>query len=352
MVMKRMVMILLVVVVAAAATAEGTNEARNEPPKLRADDLAAIIEEWAPLIWLHPEEVFFPSSVDFHFENVEVRDRNETQMQAFPDRYSVVTGPDTSAYHLNTVPDLECGDCLLDWFAGQNIIEVPVPTYVFVKDYQDACGTVDVVYRSFYPYNFGKDVCVGVTVGGVCEGVMQSFGNHVGDWEHYSIRIRNGSVTDCYVSVHSFGAYYAWNDTEGNFQLVRGEQKINLINVTYPQTVEVVDGFHAELFSANGSHGLWSASGTHEYIHFPIHLQDQAERGYAWRTWDLLDVVSWDDETVYEGEQHYLGYRGRWGNQEMGCGIVEEVSGECVLVGGPGLWPAGPGDFGDDCPLR
>ncbi|MPC80707.1 hypothetical protein E2C01_075295 [Portunus trituberculatus] len=55
---------------------------------------------------------------------------------------------------------------------------------------------------------------------------------------------------------------------------------------------------------------------------------------------------------MFVGDEHYLGYRGKWGNQEQGCGIVEEVSGECVLVGGPGFWPAGPSDFPDDCLLH
>ncbi|XP_063839799.1 uncharacterized protein LOC135088741 [Scylla paramamosain] len=341
------VKVVMVVVLAAASGVLAVTHSRKPLP----DSLGAIIEQWAPLIWLHPEEVFFPSSVDFHLFNVEVRDRNETTVQSLQDRYSIVTGPETRSYHLNSVPDLECADCLLDWFRGQNISEVAVPTYAFVKDHKDPCGTVDVAYRSFYPYNYGKDVCVGVPIGGVCQGVMQSFGNHVGDWEHFSIRIRNGSVTDCYVSVHSFGAYYSWNDTAQNFQLVRGE-KIDVIDVTYPESVEVVEGRHAELFSANGSHGLWSERGTHEYAHFPIHLQDQTERGYPWRTWDLLEVVFWDKDEGFVGDEHYLGYRGTWGNQEQGCGIVEEVSGECVLVGGPGFWPAGPSDFPDDCHLH
>lgn len=39
-------------------------------------------------------------------------------------------------------------------------------------------------------------------------------------------------------------------------------------------------------------------SGTHEYVHFPIHLQDQAERGYEWRTWEKLDIVLWDPDTT------------------------------------------------------
>ncbi|XP_037800159.1 vacuolar protein sorting-associated protein 62-like [Penaeus monodon] len=322
----------------------------GSPVKPVPRELLDIIIDWAPLIWLHPEEVFFPSSVEFHFENVEVRTANETVVQTSPDRWSVVTGPETSSMHLNSVPDLDCADCLLDWFAGQNVSEVTVPTYVFIKDYHDACGTVDVAYRSFYPYNFGKDVCVGVPVGDVCEGYMQSFGNHVGDWEHFSIRIRNKKVVECYIAVHSFGAWYSWNETANNFQFTHGEDsRIDVIDVTYPVTVEVVEGRHAEVFSANGSHGLWSEAGTHEYVHFPIHLKDQTDRGYAWRTWDSLEIVEYDPDVIYEGELHYLDFRGRWGNQKRGC-EVEVVSGECILVGGPGYWPQGPGDFPeDDC---
>ncbi|XP_042874714.1 uncharacterized protein LOC122254917 [Penaeus japonicus] len=297
----------------------------GSPVKPVSKELIDIIVDWAPLLWLHPEEVFFPSSVDFHFENVEVRADNETVAQASPDRRSVVTGPETSSMHLNSVPDLACADCLLDWFSGQNVSEVSVPTYVFIRDYQDACGTVDVVYRNFYPYNYGKDVCVGKSVG-----------------------VYNRKVVECYVSVHSFGAWYSWNDTTNNFQFTHGEDsRIDVVDVTYPATVEVVQGRHAEVFSANGSHGLWSEAGTHEYVHFPIHLRDQTARGYAWRTWDRLEIVEYDPDVTYEGNLHYLGYRGRWGNQKRGC-EVQPISGECILGGGPGFWPQGPGDFPED----
>ena len=33
--------------------------------------------KWAPLVWLHPEDVFYPSNVDFYLENMEV---NELQI--------------------------------------------------------------------------------------------------------------------------------------------------------------------------------------------------------------------------------------------------------------------------------
>jgi hypothetical protein len=34
-----------------------------------AQDLAA---KWAPLVWLHPDEQFFPSNIDFFLDQMEV----------------------------------------------------------------------------------------------------------------------------------------------------------------------------------------------------------------------------------------------------------------------------------------
>ncbi len=45
-----------------------------------------------------------------------------------------------------------------------------VPTYAVVTDHGDACNTVDVFYFTFYPYNYGKDVCFGIGYGPFCIG--------------------------------------------------------------------------------------------------------------------------------------------------------------------------------------
>lgn len=82
-----------------------------------------------------------------------------------------------------------CGDCLLDWFVGQNVSQETVPTYVFVKDYQDACGTVDVAYRSFYPYNYGKDVCVGKYEGGRAKLEKKDLIYGTGNLPGYRVRV-------------------------------------------------------------------------------------------------------------------------------------------------------------------
>ena len=44
--------------------------------------------------------------------------------------------------------------------------------YALVKEWHDECGTIDVAYPFFYPYNYGKDICMGVDIGGHCNGPL------------------------------------------------------------------------------------------------------------------------------------------------------------------------------------
>ena len=55
-----------------------------------------------------------------------------------------------------------CPACLgPTFFHGNNVVNGGVPVYAIVREYQDAWKTVDVVYHTFYPYNRGKQVCIG-----------------------------------------------------------------------------------------------------------------------------------------------------------------------------------------------
>ena len=106
-----------------------------------------------------------------------------------------------------------CPACLGPaFFHGSNVAKGGVPVYAIVREYQDAWKTVDVVYHTFYPYNRGKLVCIGITSNdfqfswfsyrytykkypsfiGIstdkdkdgCLGNVESFGNHVGKVAH------------------------------------------------------------------------------------------------------------------------------------------------------------------------
>lgn len=55
-----------------------------------------------------------------------------------------------------------CPSCLgPTFFHGNNVNNGGVPVYAIVREYQDAWKTIDVVYHTFYPYNRGKQVCIG-----------------------------------------------------------------------------------------------------------------------------------------------------------------------------------------------
>jgi len=47
------------------------------------------------------------------------------------------------------------------FFYGQPVANGGVPVYAIVRQYYDAWNTIDVVYHTFYPYNRGKNVCIG-----------------------------------------------------------------------------------------------------------------------------------------------------------------------------------------------
>ena len=38
-----------------------------------SDETKKLISDWAPLIWIHSEDPFLPSNIDFYLDNMEVR---------------------------------------------------------------------------------------------------------------------------------------------------------------------------------------------------------------------------------------------------------------------------------------
>jgi len=302
-----------------------------------------LVYEWAPRVWLHSQEVFNPSTVQYHLNNIQVRNAGETVLQSPPvPQSSLLTGEETADYHMNT--DMPCTNCYQPFFSGEKPAEVP--SYTFVTEHNDSCSTIDITYTFFYPFNYGKDVCVGIGDVSGCLGEVLTFGNHVGDWEHVSLRIQGGRPSQIYVGVHSFGAWYSWNENTRKFYFVEGEPVIRKtvkhgkifpvkMEVEYPPELLLEDG-HPAVFSANGSHGVWADAGVHNYIHIlTVHLDDVCERGLAWDTWNNLDIIETAPEDTYAGENTWVDFRGRWGNiQKLDCGF-EPLVGECGLVGGP-----------------
>ena len=277
-----------------------------------ADTQLHLLTTYAPRVWLAPGEEYMPSSVDWAFERL-VRFRN----------------PEDGRYWVRTRQALDSpSDDSLAVFAGHL---ASAPVYAF---WVDKGEVVDLVYFFFYPYKRGKEI------------LDTMWGNHVGDWEHITVRLERSSggaalePRQVYISAHDFGGAYPW------------------------ESLEKVDT-HPIVYAAKGSHGVWKDPGNHEYKDLGLlgDLVDHCGEGTAWDTWERLEAFDFaakqglgdtvwpvwmgsDFENPGSGADPTDPASGpiyRWGNTKEGCG-AEFVSGECRLNDGPtgpnskGVW--------------
>ncbi|KAH6644399.1 hypothetical protein C7974DRAFT_383474 [Boeremia exigua] len=106
-------------------------------------------------------------------------------------------------------------------------------------------GVVDAFWFFFYSYNLGNTV------------FNVRFGNHVGDWEHTTVRFHNGVPKAVFFSEHAFGEAYTWDAVEK-----MGKRPVG--------------------FSATGTHAMYGTAGTHPYVLPGGILHDVTDRGPLW----------------------------------------------------------------------
>lgn len=356
------------------------NQARRWPamptslPTPSNSEKASSLDLYAPRVWLadyepdHPEgEIYFPSSVEWSFEHLY---RN----------WLTVVSPSLplASWWLFTEEALGSPSAVLPYFHGCDGFSTgspcdlaDTPAYAFWDEVEvDVAGESvvvhDLIYFFFYPYNRGKEV------------LFTIYGNHVGDWEHVSVRLTpqwdesNGWLlkpAQIYLSAHDFGRNYGWDQitTEVGYEIflpVVLRQASASPSAGVAQSVPVaLDSLssplatHPVVYAAWGAHGLWRDPGRHVYKQTPIgDLSDWTGAGTAWDTWLNLIAFDYDTESGLAGStwpvwmsQDYLNqFNGdsdpasgpiyRWGNFEGGC----TITGDCRLENGP----TGPVDKG------
>lgn len=336
------------------------------------------LNRYAPRVWLadyepdHPEgEIYFPSSVEWSFEHL-----NRVWFQP-------VFHPVPPNWWLFTKDPLGSPSSVLPYFhgcdgasTGSPCSLADAPAYAFWDEVEfDVSGdwvkVHDLVYFFFYPYNRGKEV------------FDTMYGNHVGDWEHVSVRLtpqwdeQTGwslKPAQIYLSAHDFGRNYLWDEISKTFwgtiflptilqngspslfnQTQQAEQAATVSQMTSLPT-------HPIVYSAWGAHGLWRDPGEHVYKHLPWPagtLSDWTGPGTAWDTWHHVTAFDYDSKMGLGGSTWPVWMSGdygnpslgdsnpasgpiyRWGNYERGC---DAISGSCRLEDGPtgpvskGVW--------------
>lgn len=170
------------------------------------DQIEALLHHYSPLVYFHPNEQFLPSSVSWFFENgallyTKGEEANPVPIEPPTGSNLPQGGSNDGAYwlgHPTANEKLKKGN-LLD-----------VESYVNVKPMLGATFT-DLAIWVFYPFNGPARAKVGalnVSLGKI--------GQHVGDWEHVTLRISNfsGELRNVYFSTHSKGVWASVSQLE------------------------------------------------------------------------------------------------------------------------------------------
>ncbi|KAJ4386785.1 hypothetical protein N0V93_009683 [Gnomoniopsis smithogilvyi] len=220
-----------------------------------------------PLVWLHSDDLFRPSDLLQHI-------RHTTPMINMEPLDGL---PEITLENLALLNEKATGNGPVALTAKDDITAFPAWLYgetpgktgklenstacvVILVESKHESSNLDAFYFYFYSYNRGVNITsVLPPIQGLLEGKLDRemyFGDHVGDWEYNMIRFRDGSPTGIYLSHHSDGSAYGWDDEALTIQNNR-----------------------PLVYSAIGSHANWVSPGSH--VHDSVIL-DHCNAGQQW----------------------------------------------------------------------
>ncbi|KAK6937726.1 Vacuolar protein sorting-associated protein 62 [Dillenia turbinata] len=265
------------------ACLKNTNSMLHAMPNL--DQIHALIKHYGPTVFFHPDELYLPSSVSWFFQNgallykkgCSVGEPIDTLGSNLPSG-----GTNDGEYWI----DLPRNDQSSSIKYGN--LESAV-LHVHVKPALGGTFT-DIAMWVFCPFNGPATVKIGIM-----SFPLSKVGQHVGDWEHFTLRISNftGELCSIYFSQHSGGK---WADA---------------------CELEFVEGNKAVVYSTKSGHASFPHPGT--YLQGSSRLgigirNDAARSNFYVDSCNKYEIVA--AEYLNEGvvkEPCWLQYMREWG---------------------------------------
>ncbi|MCD7459345.1 hypothetical protein HAX54_040672 [Datura stramonium] len=181
------------------------------------EQVHALIKHYGPTVYFHPDEIYLPSSVPWFFKNGALlfKDGKDNGITIDSKGSNLPAGGRNDGKYWLDLPSkdvenrrtVKCGK-----------IET-AELYVHVKPAEGGTFT-DIAMWIFCPFNGPATLKVGLL-----DLALNRVGEHVGDWEHYTLRISNfsGELWSVYFSEHSGGEWVDARDLEfieGNKSIV------------------------------------------------------------------------------------------------------------------------------------
>ncbi|KAK1413410.1 hypothetical protein QVD17_35183 [Tagetes erecta] len=243
---------------------------RSDPYFAMPDSLQirTMINAYAPWVYFHPDERFFPSSVLWFFQNgVQLHETNQTPQAVINDGDNLPSnlGPDDA--FLDLPPDQPNHERVKEGFLRDAV------AYIHVKPALGGTYT-DLAIWLYYPFNGGGTFQLGpFTIH------LGKIGQHVSDWEHMTLRIDNfrGILKAVYLSQHAKGKW------------VR------------PRKFELMNGTRPVVYASLHGHSHYSTPKYH--IHTAGHLDSNDTR----MLYDAFQMNNSRKSPIVEGEK-FLGF--------------------------------------------
>ncbi|XP_010542907.1 PREDICTED: uncharacterized protein LOC104815975 [Tarenaya hassleriana] len=178
------------------------------------DQIHALIRHYGPTVFFHPGEIYLPSSVSWFFKNGALlcRKAEESGSNAYPIREAIDEkgsnlpqgGTNDKQFWIDIPSDEEQRS-----FLKRGNLESS-KLYVHVKPALGGTFT-DMAFWIFCPFNGPATLKLGLV-----NVSFSKIGQHVGDWEHFTLRISNfsGELSSVYFSQHSGGEWVEAYDLE------------------------------------------------------------------------------------------------------------------------------------------
>ncbi|KAA8534714.1 hypothetical protein F0562_032231 [Nyssa sinensis] len=250
------------------------------------DQIHALINHYGPTVFFHPDEVYFPSSVPWFFKNGALLYRNgKVKGEPIDSRGSNLPsgGKNDGEFWI----DLPEDDDERNYLKSGNIESAEL--YVHVKPALGGTFT-DIAMWVFCPFNGPATIKVGIM-----NIAMNKIGQHVSDWEHFTLRLSNftGELWGIYFSEHSGGGW--------------------------------VDGFNLEFIEGNKPIVYSSKNGHASFAHPGSYIQGSSKLGIGLRNDAAQSNYFVDSSSRYQIiaaeylgdgviiEPHWLQYMREWG---------------------------------------
>ncbi|XP_059639118.1 hypothetical protein At1g04090-like [Cornus florida] len=168
---------------------------------LNLSQIKALVKAYSPWIYFHPKETYLPSSVNWFFSNGALLYKHGEESKSVsvePNGSNLPQGGSNDGlYWLDLPIDENAKDAVMKGEIGSS------KAYLHIKPMLGATFT-DIAMWIFYPFNgplTAKIELINVPLGRI--------GEHIGDWEHLTLRISNfnGVLNNVYFSQHSGGTW-------------------------------------------------------------------------------------------------------------------------------------------------